>query len=59
MAVDNTTATFQALQPGVEILRSLAVRQMASAYPLPSTVTFANAGSNYVPVMTPSFVATI
>jgi hypothetical protein len=47
MAVDNITATFFRVSPSTEQLRCNGVYQQASAFPLPSTATFATPTAGY------------
>jgi hypothetical protein len=58
LAVDNTTATFYRDTIGSNLLRVLGMQEMASAFPLPATATFANPVAAYTPRCGVSFVPT-
>lgn len=49
LASDSATATFFASAPIALLLRSFGVQEMAAAFPLPATATFANPSSAYIP----------
>lgn len=52
LAADNTTATMTRFGSiGVTILEAHGMQEMAAAFALPSTITFANPASAYVPWM--------
>ncbi len=61
MALDNTTGTTTRLAGGVSLAQTggTGVMQMATAFPLPSTITGAAIGSNYIPAFGPVFASTI
>ena len=50
MVMDNITGNVFRSQPTNHVLMSCGVQQMATAYPLPATVTFANPVNSWVPV---------
>jgi len=50
LVVDNTTATVIATPPSASNLRSNGCKQMAAAFVLPSTATFAAYASGFLPV---------
>lgn len=51
LAIDNTTGTTLRIAPGtVGSGRSIGLYQMAAAFPLPATATFAAYGQTYIPV---------
>ena len=49
MAVDNITANFSRMAPSAAGLNGWGVRQMASAFPLPATITLAAPANAYLP----------
>ena len=49
VAMDGTTGTLVRWSPGAQECRNLAMQQMASAFPLPATATFASVASSYIP----------
>lgn len=51
IASDNTGATFQRFTTSANGLASVGVRQMATAYPIPDPVTFAEVASAYIPLV--------
>ena len=61
MAMDNTTGTTFRLTGSSNVgqLRACGVMQMATAFPLPATATFATLTSNYAPVVGVAFRSTI
>ena len=61
MAMDNATGTTFRLTGSANVgqLRACGVMQQASAFPLPSTATFATLTNNYCPVVGVAFRSTI
>lgn len=59
MSVDSNTPTFQRVPTSAAALRVMGVQQEASAATLPSTATFANPASAYLPWMSIALTATI
>lgn len=49
MVMDNVTSTLRAAPPGATLSRLMGLQQMASAYPLPATITLANPASALLP----------
>lgn len=46
---DSGSATFQSFAPNLNFLAGIGVKQMATAYPIPDPVTFADPTSAYLP----------
>ena len=58
LALDNTTGTFFRFVPSAQWATTMGVQQMASAFVLPSSVTYATPVSAYVPMVYAIFANT-
>lgn len=56
---DSVSGSIIRFNPSAQFLRSFGVREMATAFPLPSTATFANPTSAYAPLVAVHFASVV